>query len=82
MVTVNGAAGMKFVTGIVNLETDSVYSNSGNGYAYMYTHDNQAFDGEKLGMAIIVPHNSIDVYTAPETGEGITQTYLHQPGNN
>jgi hypothetical protein len=75
VVTVNGAADMKFVTGIVNLDTDSVYSNSGNGYAYMYTHDNQAFDGEKLGMAIILPYNSIDVYTAPETGEGITQTY-------
>lgn len=75
VVTIKGAEEMKFVTGIVNLETDSVYSNSGNGYAYMYTHDNQAFDGEKLGMGIIVPGNSMNVLTAPEEGEGITQTF-------
>lgn len=75
MVTVKGAVGLKFVTGIVNLETEQVYSNSGSGYAYMFTHDNQAFDGEKLGMAIIVPQNLIEVKTAPETGEGIIQTY-------
>jgi hypothetical protein len=75
VVTIKKATGLKFVTGIVNLQTDSVYSNSGNGYAYMYTHDNQGFDGEKLGMAIIVPGNTINVFTAPEAGAGITQTF-------
>lgn len=75
VVTFEGAEGLKFVTGIVNLQTENVYSNTGSGYAYMFTHDNQAFDGEKLGMAIIVPQNSIEVFAAPETGEGITQTF-------
>lgn len=75
VVTIKKASGLKLVTGIVNLQTDSVYSNSGNGYAYMYTHDNQGFDGEKLGMAIIVPGNTMNVLTAPEEGAGITQTF-------
>lgn len=75
MVTFKGAEGMKFVTGIVNIDTDRVYSNSGSGYAYMFTHDKQAYDGEQLGMSLIVPGNSITVHTAPDKGEGITQTY-------
>jgi hypothetical protein len=75
VVTINDANNMRFVTGIVNLDSDTVYSNSGNGYSYMFTHDNQAYDGEKLGMGVIVPQNSISVFTAPEEGEGITQTF-------
>lgn len=75
-ITVKGApAGTTVVTGIVNLETDTLHHNQGKGYAYMFTHDNQAFDGEKLGMAVFVPQNSIQTFAAPEVGEGITQTY-------
>ncbi len=71
-----GEQGLKFVTAIVNLRTNNVYSNIGSGYAYMFKHDNQAFNGEKLGMAIIVPNYPIEVLTAPEEGEGITQEFF------
>lgn len=75
IVAVTSASAPKLVTGIVNLHSDSVYTISIEGFASMYTHDNQAFDGEKLGLALIVPQNTIEVYTAPEEGEGITQTF-------
>lgn len=74
-VTVQGADGMKLVTGIVNLHSDSVYSASGEEFAYMYTHDNQSYNEEKLGMAVIVPQSNIVALTAPEEGPGITQTF-------
>jgi hypothetical protein len=75
VVTVKGEGSPKLVTGIVNLHADSVYSASTENYAYMYTHDHQGFEGEVLGMAIILPLNTIVVNTAPEEGEGITQTF-------
>jgi hypothetical protein len=74
-VTVQGADGMKLVTGIVNLHSDSVHSAADEEFAYMYTHDNQAFDGEKLGMAVIVAQSNIVALAAPEEGPGITQTF-------
>lgn len=74
-VTVQGADGMKLVTGIVNLHSDSVYSASDEEFAYMYTHDNQSYNEEKLGMAVIVPQSNIVALTAPEEGPGITQTF-------
>lgn len=75
LVKVTDAATAKVVTGIVNLHSDTVYSGDGNGFAYMFTHDNQAYAGEKLGMAVILPQCNIEVFTAPEEGEGITQTF-------
>lgn len=74
-VWVEGDDEAKLVTGIVNLHSDSVYSKGNEEIAYFYTYDNQAFDGEKLGLAIIVPTNVLTVQTAPEEGDGITQTF-------
>lgn len=74
-VWVDGIEDAKLVTGIVNLHADSVYNQSNEKFSYFYTHDNQAFDGEKLGMAIMLPQSELTVYTAPEEGEGITQTF-------
>lgn len=74
-VWVDGDDEAKLVTGIVNMHSDTVYSNVKSTIAYFFTHDNQAYDGEKLGMGIIVPTNNLIVQTAPEEGEGITQTY-------
>lgn len=80
VVTFTGAEGLKFVTGIVNLDSEEVFAYSEEGFSFMYTHDNQAYDGEKLGMAIILPRNTIEALTAPEEGPGITQTfYTTQP---
>ena len=74
-VWVEGDDNAKLVTGIVNMHSDTVYSKVINNVAYFFTHDNQAFDGEKLGLGIIVPTNNLTVQTAPDEGEGITQTY-------
>ena len=74
-VWVDGIEDVKLVTGIVNLNSDTVYSKSNESVSYFYTYDNQAYDGEKLGMAILVPSKNLVVHTAPEEGEGITQTF-------
>jgi len=74
-VFVSDNSGMKVVTGIVNLHSTEFFTVKGKGVSSFFTHDNQAFDGEKLGMAVIVPQKKITVQTAPEEGEGITQTF-------
>lgn len=74
---------LQLATGIVNLDSDTVYVRSDERFSFCFTHDNQAYDGEKLGMAILVPDNKLNVLTAPEEGEGITQTfYVTLPVNN
>lgn len=75
IVSVQNTTGIKLATGIVNLQSDTVYSASKEAYSYMYTHDNQAYDGEKLGMGIFALTPTMEAKTAPEEGEGITQTF-------
>ena len=72
---IEGTNEAELVTGIVNLHSDTVYSKSNEQISFFYTYDNQAFDGEKLGMGIIIPSQILSVQTAPEEGEGVTQTY-------
>jgi hypothetical protein len=74
-VFIEGAKSVKLVAGLVNLQTESYMKGAVNGFSALYTHDNQAYNGEKLGMAIFVPQRKINVVTAPEVGEGITQTF-------
>ncbi len=74
-VTVDGFDGAKLVTGIVNLHSEEVFSASTEQYSYMFTHDNQAYNEEKLGLAIISTQNTIVALATPEEGEGITQTF-------
>jgi hypothetical protein len=74
-ITVTGSAGMKLVTGIVNLDSDTVYSLAMEKFSCIYTHDNQAYDGEKLGLALIIPQSKIEAFKAPDKGDGITNTY-------
>lgn len=71
----DGIDGAAIVTGIVNLHADSVYTAGSENFSSFYTHDNQAYDGEKLGMAILVETNNLEVVMAPEEGDGITQTF-------
>ncbi|MBN2807753.1 MAG: DUF4861 family protein [Prolixibacteraceae bacterium] len=66
---------LQLAAGIVNLDSDTFYVRSNDNFSYFFTHDNQAYDGEKLGMALFVPANQLLVHTAPEEGEGITQTF-------
>lgn len=74
-VFVDDAGDAKLVTGIVNMQTNDVYYIPGTDVSYFFTHDKQAYFGEYLGMAIIVPNRQIEVFTAPDQGEGIIQTY-------
>ncbi len=78
-VTVSGLKGdEKLVTGIVNLHSDSLMVEEVNEAVMIAaTHDKQSFLEEYLGMGIMAKAaDFIDTATAPEEGEGITQTYL------
>ena len=74
-VFVDDAGDAKLAPGIVNMDTEMVYTRSLDNVSYFYTHDNQGYDGEVLGMAIIAPVNNIVVETAPDSGDGVIQTY-------
>lgn len=68
--------GLELVSGIVNMQSDSAYSVSEGEASVMYTHDKQAYDGEYLGMALIVPATSdLGAIDFPDEGEGIVSTY-------
>ncbi|MCF8362287.1 MAG: DUF4861 domain-containing protein [Prolixibacteraceae bacterium] len=74
-VYIEGVPNAHLVTGIVNLDSDEYFTMSVNGMSAFYTHDNQAYEGEKLGLAVIAPQDNVEVVMAPEEGEGITQTF-------
>tara|TARA_Y100001972_G_C7653131_1_gene328575 strand:- start:1069 stop:2238 length:1170 start_codon:yes stop_codon:yes gene_type:complete len=76
-VAVDGLIGDEnLVTGIVNMDSDSLYTFTGQSEVAFGTFDNQAFSGEKLGMAIALNKNDlVKAFATPDTGEGITQTY-------
>ncbi|MBV6640861.1 MAG: DUF4861 family protein [Cyclobacteriaceae bacterium] len=76
-VTVDGLIGDEnLVTGIVNMDSDSLYSFSGQNEVAFGTFDNQAYSGEKLGMAIALNKKDlVQSFATPDSGEGITQTY-------
>lgn len=67
----------RLVTGIVNMHSDTVYKLSPNKeYNLMYTHAQQSFLEEFLGMGIILPADQFFAYgEAPGEGKGIVQTY-------
>ncbi len=78
-VTIEGLTGKeKLVTGIVNKDSEDLYlAGPTNKKVVAYTHDKQAIEGEYLGMGLILPKEYlVDTLTAPEKGEGITETYL------
>jgi hypothetical protein len=64
------------VTGIVTIDSDTLYIvGESEKYFIMATHDNQAYDGEKLGMAIICPREQVKEWGEAKGKEGITSTY-------
>lgn len=74
-VTVSGGKG-KMTTGIVNLKSRQSRTLQKEDCRILYTHDRQSEDSTLLGMGIIVRKKEFDSFSAaPNTGEGITQTY-------
>ncbi len=78
-VVVSGLKGGEtLVTGIVNMHSDSlIFAEPNDKFIFLATHDNQAYDSEKLGLALLL--NKSDFITnieAPNEGQGITQTYM------
>ncbi len=77
-VSISGLTGNEnLVTGIVNMQSDTCYVYELNeNYITMVTHDNQAYDGEKLGMGLLFNiADFVEKITMPDAGEGIIQTY-------
>jgi len=71
------------VVGLVNIHNDQpeqLIDNSGTRYSALYTLDQQTYDKEwYLGIGLIFPSEPfIDYSTAPESGSGITNSYLAQ----
>lgn len=67
----------KLSTGIVNINSDTAYHLDEASYEILATHDNQAFAGEKLGMALLIAKKYNPEYMqVPNKGKGITQTYV------
>lgn len=78
-VTISGLKGGEtLVTGIVNIDSDSlIFFEPNNNFVCLATHDNQAYDGEKLGMAILLHKSSFIAHIeAQEEGAGIVKTYM------
>jgi len=76
-VTLSGIDTAQLVAGIVKLHSDSLYVLDDNPeYLVLATYDHQAFKGENLGLALIVPR---DVYfgsgKAPDSGHDVVSTY-------
>ncbi len=75
-VTIESEEDVSLVSGIVNMQSDSLLQITGDEHTMLYTFDNQAYDGEKLGMGILVQSNDlIGSFKTPDEGEGITQTF-------
>lgn len=76
-VSVDGLIGDEYlVSGIVNMDSDSLYTFTGQNEVAFGTYDNQAFSGEKLGMAIALAKDQlVNSFATLDKGPGITQTY-------
>jgi len=65
------------VTGIVNLHGLPADTLATGDWNVMYTLGNQGFNGEVLGMAVVVPATRfIRYHEAPAEGSGIVSTHL------
>ncbi len=74
-VTVSDDEG-KLTAGIVNLKSRQPRTLEKEDCRIFYTHDRQSEDSTFLGMGIIVRKKDFDSFSsAPNTGDGITQTY-------
>lgn len=72
-----GAENDTLVAGIVKLHSDTLYVLQDNPkYIVLATHDKQAFNGEYLGLGLIIPRNKFFGWDkAPEMDHAIVSTY-------
>lgn len=73
------------VTGIVNLQSDTSYFETVNDAAILYTHAQQSYNNEMLGMGIVTSQNNYKTQVeTPDEGDGITSSYcmVMQPEDN
>ena len=77
-VKIEGGKGDEFlVSGIVNLHSNQLYMIRENNRVIIATHDKQGYSGEYLGMALMTSQTCFaDTVTAPNSGAGITNTYM------
>ncbi|PWD98862.1 DUF4861 domain-containing protein [Marinilabilia rubra] len=77
-VSVDGLQGdEQLVTGIVNMHQKESFRMEEGDYRILASHGSQAYQGEKLGMAVLVPRNSfVETWKAPDEGEGIVETHM------
>ena len=71
---------VQLVTGIVNMLSEELHEvETGVAVKAFYTYDHQSDDGTKLGMGLMVrAENFAGISEAPESGDGIVDTYcLH-----
>lgn len=67
----------QLVTGIVNMEQKESFEMEEGDFKILASHGSQAYLGEKLGMAVLVPKDSFaETWKAPDEGEGIVETHL------
>jgi hypothetical protein len=67
----------ELVAGIVNLHQKESFQVDVPGFKIVASHGPQAFLGENLGMAILVPEDEfVGSWKAPDTGYGIVETHL------
>ena len=68
---------LDLVTGIVNMKSDQLHVvEADENHTALITHDRQSEDSTNLAMALLVPTEYlVSTGEAPESGEGITQTY-------
>ena len=78
LVKIDGGMGdEKIISGIVNLHSKELLINKSNESIYTATHDKQAYNGEFLGMAIMLSLKYYsDTLTAPKKSSSITDTYM------
>jgi hypothetical protein len=76
-VTLNGFTdSLTLMAGIVNMLADSLNVISTFGHTIMATWEKQAFNGEYLGLALVLPNEFFrGGYEAPEKERDVTQSY-------
>lgn len=67
----------ELLTGIVNMQQKEMFRMKTGDYEVVASFGNQAYLGENLGMALLVPQRwFLETWKAPEEGEGITETHM------
>jgi hypothetical protein len=67
----------ELVTGIVNMNQKNAFEMQEGDFNILASHGSQAYLGENLGMAVLVPGGSfVETWKAPEEGEGIVETHM------